>query len=100
MHSDLIGKIEKARRYAQEPERVEISELTATIRGDNGTTHTVTLKDGHWDCKCSFFRIWGTCAHVMAMQRILDPMLSDQARQAELATDSLQALYEEDAVSV
>jgi hypothetical protein len=76
MHSDLIGKIEKARRYAQEPERIEISELKASVRGDNGTSHTVILHKGHWDCTCSFFRVWGTCAHVMAVQRLLDPMLT------------------------
>jgi hypothetical protein len=43
------------------------------------------LQDGHWSCTCSFFKSWGTCAHVMAMQKLLHPMLSDDARQAELA---------------
>ena len=31
MHSDLIGKIEKARRYAQEPERIALDELTVRL---------------------------------------------------------------------
>ena len=31
MNSSIIGKIEKARRYAQEPERIRISALTATL---------------------------------------------------------------------
>lgn len=84
MHSDLIGKIEKARRYAAEPERIKFDELRATFHGGN-SNHALTLKDGHWSCDCSFFHGWGTCAHVMAMQRILNPMLTDEARQAELA---------------
>lgn len=84
MHSDLIGKIEKARRYAAEPERIKLDELRATFHGGN-SDHVITLKDGHWSCDCSFFGNWGTCAHVMAMQRILNPMLTDEARQAELA---------------
>lgn len=84
MHSDLIGKIEKARRYAEEPERIKLNELRATFHGGN-SNHELALKDGHWSCDCSFFRGWGTCAHVMAMQRILNPMLTDEARQAELA---------------
>lgn len=84
MHSDLIGKIEKARRYAAEPERIKLDELRATFHGGN-SDHVITLKEGHWSCDCSFFRNWGTCAHVMAMQRILNPMLTDEARQAELA---------------
>jgi hypothetical protein len=100
MHSDLIGKIEKARRYAQEPERIEISELKASVRGDNGTSHTVILHKGHWDCTCSFFRVWGTCAHVMAVQRLLDPMLTPQAREAELSIDFQREPVAEDAVAV
>jgi len=86
MHSDLIGKIEKARHYAQEPERVQIDELKATFHGGN-RDHILTLKEGHWNCDCSFFQSWGTCQHVMAMQKMLEPMLSPAARQAELAID-------------
>jgi hypothetical protein len=81
MHSDLIGKIEKARRYAQEPERIALGELKASFRGGNNN-HTITLSDDKWLCDCHFFRNWDTCAHVMALQKLLDPMLSEQARQA------------------
>ena len=31
MHSDLIGKIAKARQYAQEPERILLGNLTSRI---------------------------------------------------------------------
>ena len=81
MHSDLIGKIEKARRYAQEPERIAIDELKARFRGGNND-HTISLSNGHWSCDCSFFRMWQTCAHVMAFQKIFNPMLSPEAREA------------------
>ncbi|NCC31768.1 MAG: hypothetical protein EOM24_07030 [Chloroflexia bacterium] len=84
MQSDLIGKIEKARRYAAEPDRVKFIELRANFNGGN-STHEVVLREGHWSCDCSFFQTWGTCAHVMAMQRMLNPMLDEEARQAELA---------------
>jgi hypothetical protein len=87
MQSDLIGKIEKARRYAQEPERIKFTELKAHFHGGN-SEHEIVLRDDHWHCTCSFFQSWGTCAHVMAMQRILEPMLSDEARQAELALET------------
>jgi hypothetical protein len=86
MHSDLIGKIEKARRYAAEPERIQLSEVKAVFNGGN-SDHQVVLNDGHWNCDCSFFKNWGTCAHVMAMQRVLNPMLSEEARQAEMAVE-------------
>jgi hypothetical protein len=81
MHSDLIGKIEKARRYAQEPERIAINELKATFHGGN-SDHVITLHENHWSCDCSFFRMWNTCAHVMAFQKIFDPMLAPEAREA------------------
>lgn len=84
MQSDLIGKIEKARRYAAEPDRVKFIELRANFNGGN-SNHEVVLREGHWTCDCSFFQTWGTCAHVMAMQRMLNPMLDEEARQAELA---------------
>lgn len=79
MHSDLIGKIEKAKRYAQEPERVALNTLSAHFRGGS-SDHLITLKDEQWSCDCNFFRTWHTCSHVMAVQRMLAPMLSAQAR--------------------
>lgn len=81
MHSDLIGKIEKARRYAQEPERIALGELKATFHGGNND-HIITLTKDQWSCDCEFFRVWQTCAHVMAFQKLFNPMLSDEARQA------------------
>ncbi len=83
MQSDLIGKIEKARRYAQEPDRIRFTDLKANFHGGN-SDHEVMLHDDHWNCTCSFFQTWGTCAHVMAMQRVLNPMLTPEAQQAEL----------------
>jgi len=81
MHSDLIGKIDKARRYAQEPERVALGVLKARFRGGNND-HEIALNDGHWACDCDFFRTWQTCAHVMALQKIFDSMLPVTAREA------------------
>ncbi len=86
MHSDLIGKIEKAKHYAEEPERVQINQLESFFHGGN-SEHKVTLQEGHWTCTCSFYRSWGTCAHVMAMQKMLDPMLPNEAREPELSID-------------
>ncbi len=74
MHSSLIGKIEKAKRYAQEPDRVSILALTARFRGENGY-HKVAFSDGRWSCDCHFFQGWNTCSHVMAMERMLGSML-------------------------
>ncbi len=78
MQSSLIGKIEKAKRYAQEKERVTFSELLVNFRGEH-STYNVSLKDGKWHCTCDFYSNWGLCSHTMALQRILDKMLPEEA---------------------
>jgi hypothetical protein len=78
MHSDLIGKIAKARRYVQEPERIALVELKATFHGGNHE-HDLTLHDNVWHCTCESFHTRGICPHIMALQQILQPMLSGQA---------------------
>ncbi len=81
MNSSMIGKIEKAHRYAREPERVRMQSIEATFHGSHDD-HQVSLRDGHWSCSCHTFssHVLGTCAHVMAIQQILAPMLSEDDR--------------------
>src|SRR5205807_1699727 len=42
MNSSLISKIEKAKRYAAEPDRIQFQTLDVSFRGDNGT-HRIRL---------------------------------------------------------
>lgn len=81
MNSGLIGKIEKAHRYAQEPERIQISALQASFNGDNNS-YTLTLQNDHWTCNCHTYETFTDCQHVMALQQLLQPMLSEDARAA------------------
>ncbi|MBI2853245.1 MAG: hypothetical protein HYX84_09185 [Chloroflexi bacterium] len=78
MQSSLIGKIEKARRYAEEKERVTFSDFSVHFRGDNDT-YLTGYKDGRWHCTCHFFTSWGVCSHTMALEKMLDEMLPDEA---------------------
>lgn len=78
MQSSLIGKIEKAKRYAQETDRVTFSELSAKFRGENDD-YTISYKDGRWHCSCGFFAGRGLCSHTMALERILGNMLPEEA---------------------
>lgn len=78
MQSSLIGKIEKAKRYAQEPDRVTLSEFAADFRGQH-SRYTVGYKNGKWHCTCDFFSQMGLCSHTMALQRLLAEMLPDEA---------------------
>jgi hypothetical protein len=89
MNSSMIGKIEKAHRYAKEPERVRVHTFQATFKGSHDD-YQVGLQDGQWSCTCHAFssHTLGTCAHVMAVQELLSSMLSTDDR---YAGDSLVA---------
>ena len=78
MQSSLIGKIEKAKLYAQEKDRVTFSEFSVKFRGENDS-YDVSYRDDKWHCTCNFFSNWGTCSHTMALERILDTMLPETA---------------------
>jgi hypothetical protein len=72
--SSVIGKIEKAKRYAQERDRMHFTALSVDFKGENGD-HKVSYGDYKWRCSCDFFAGYGTCAHTMALERVLEGML-------------------------
>ncbi len=79
MHSTLIGKIEKANRYARETDRITFQSLSLTFRGDNDT-HVVSLDTDGWHCSCHFFESWKSCVHVLTLQKVLGAMLPEEAQ--------------------
>ena len=78
MQSSLIGKVEKAKRYAEETDRVTLSEFAADFRGEH-SNYTVTYKDGKWHCTCHFFSQRAICSHTMALQRLFAQVLPKDA---------------------
>ena len=74
MQSTLIGKIEKAKRYAQEKKRVRFSALTAKFQGEHDL-YSLEYSEGKMRCTCEFFAHHGLCSHTMALQKILEEML-------------------------
>ncbi len=82
MNSGLIGKIEKAKRYAQERNRIHVSGLTVDFDGENDH-HEVALEGDAWRCSCDFFAGFGACAHTMALERILEGMVPQSAMSAQ-----------------
>lgn len=79
MNSTLISKVEKARRYAEEPERVRFDSFSVAFQGGHDEHH-VTMQGSNFTCTCHFYEVHDTCAHIMAMQRILHEMLTDEQR--------------------
>ena len=77
MDSGMINKIQKARRYADERERITFLRFEVAVRGDHGD-HLVTFHGGAWSCDCGFFSSRGVCSHTMALERILTGMTVEQ----------------------
>lgn len=76
MDYGMIGKIDKAKRYAEQPDRIRIESLTVTFAGENNS-HTVHFENGVWRCDCDFFQTRGRCSHTMALEIILKGMLPE-----------------------
>ncbi len=70
MESAIIGKIEKAKRYAEERERFHFTKFELTFHGDNNE-HRVTFDNGTFTCDCEFFIVHSRCAHTMTLQDYL-----------------------------
>jgi len=88
MDSGMIGKIQKSKLYAGEPERIAFEQFRVTIQGEN-SRHVTAYDHGTWSCTCRFFATRGVCSHTMAMERVLGVMLPTEAR---APAESLQAI--------
>lgn len=75
MDYGMIGKIEKAKIYAEErADRIKFESMQVRINGDNNS-HVVSYDGGRWHCDCDFFRTRNVCSHTMALERILENMV-------------------------
>ncbi len=85
MDSSMIGKIEKAKRYATEANRrVVFKQFSVSLEGDNNT-YQVSFDAGRWSCGCNYFASHGLCSHTMAMERVLGSMLPPTPEPAQTA---------------
>jgi hypothetical protein len=82
MDNAMIGKIEKAKRYAEERDRIEFTDFRVVFNGEN-STHTTSYDNGKWNCTCGFFQTRHVCSHTMALERILDKMIASKSAVAE-----------------
>ena len=74
MDSGMIGKIEKAKRYAMERNRFHFESFMVSIDGENNS-HRVQYTNNQWHCDCDFFQTRHYCTHTMALEEILKGMI-------------------------
>lgn len=82
MDSAMISKIEKAKRYAGEPERITITQMSVDFKGDHDS-YTVTFDRGKWNCECRFFAQRGVCSHTMTLERLFGDRLASAGSNEE-----------------
>lgn len=74
MDYGMISQIEKARRYAEEPQRITFNDFSILFSGNNAT-YTITLGEHGWNCTCPGFQSHHICPHIMTLERLFKPML-------------------------
>lgn len=74
MDYGMIGKIDKAKRYASQRDRIHFEAFQVTFEGENNP-HRVNFELGEWQCDCDFFQTRERCSHTMALEMILEDML-------------------------
>jgi hypothetical protein len=76
----MIGKIEKAKRYAEEcKDRVRFKSFRAKFQGDN-STHTITYDNETFNIDDEFFDAHGYTQHTMAVEKMLEGMVVSPAQ--------------------
>ncbi len=81
MQSGMIGKIEKAHRYAAERDRFDFQSMVVTVHGNSGD-HTVHYDGDRWSCDCDYYQLQRTCAHTMSLEMLLEGMVPHHDRHA------------------
>jgi hypothetical protein len=76
MDSGMIGKIDKAKRYAQERKRFRFTQFDVIFHGDNNDHH-ITFENGVFKCDCDFFTTHRHCGHSMALEILLEDTLPE-----------------------
>jgi hypothetical protein len=74
MDYGLIGKMEKAKRYAEQRNRFRFNKFELKFQGDNND-HNVSYDNGAFTCDCEFFLTHERCAHTMALNELLKDMI-------------------------
>ena len=74
MDYGMIGKIEKAKRYAEQRDRIKFDSFTVTFEGENNP-HTVRFQEGGRQCDCDFFLTRERCSHTIALEMIFEDMI-------------------------
>ncbi len=75
MDYGIIGKLDKAKRYAEDRQRFRFKKFDVTFHGTNND-HNVSFENGVFKCDCEFFITHQRCSHTMALEILLKDMIT------------------------
>lgn len=75
MDYGMIGKLDKAKRYAEDRQRFRFNKFDVTFHGTNNE-HNVSFESGAFKCDCEFFITHQRCSHSMALEILLKDMIT------------------------
>lgn len=77
---NVVSDVDKAHRYAAEPDRISFISFDVTFHGENNDHHTSYSVENGWQCDCEFFHTRGVCVHTMAMEHIVKGMIEPNSQ--------------------
>ncbi len=77
MDNGMIRKYAKAKMYAEKRDRIKFNSFSVEIDGKNNPHH-VSYDRGKWQCDCDYFIGRERCSHTMALEIILQNMLTEE----------------------
>ncbi len=77
MDSSLARKIAKANQYATQSDRFRFQNFAIGFHGDNHE-HVIKYNDGKFDCDCEYFGHHAYCSHMLALEKMLAPMVPER----------------------
>lgn len=75
MDTSLIRKVQKARQYAEQPDRFTFASFDVQFHGSHREHKLAYRGTSGFSCDCEYFTTHGSCSHTMAVERVLNPML-------------------------
>lgn len=80
MDNAMISRVEKAKRYADQPERFQFQSFIVSVQGSNNPYH-ISYNDGKFDSDYDYFIKHGYSQHTLALEKILAGMIAPPAQQ-------------------
>lgn len=71
----ILRKEEKSKKYLNELYRFNLDTIGITINSEHGIRN-VKYENEKFSCTCDFYKYYGTCSHIMAVEKLVDKLIN------------------------